>query len=74
LERSIESGKKWVIIRLGFWTNCYLGNLDGLTISGLYADCRPILQSFLDRTGDIQTVAIISALTICNDDSGGDGI
>ena len=42
-------------------------SIDGLLLSGLNKDGIDLLQSYVDATGDIQTVAIISALSGSSD-------
>ncbi|XP_075259668.1 GATOR2 complex protein MIOS-like [Convolutriloba macropyga] len=39
------------------------GNLDGLFLTGITPRCLDLLQSYLDRTGDIQTVVLILLYT-----------
>eukprot|EP00474_Spongospora_subterranea_P004051 CRZ04509.1 hypothetical protein [Spongospora subterranea] len=45
------------------------GDLNGLICSGLSSSCVPVLKSFLDRTGDIQTVAIICAMVAADQEA-----
>ncbi|CEO97616.1 hypothetical protein PBRA_000961, partial [Plasmodiophora brassicae] len=40
------------------------GNLDGVLLFGLLPDCVPLLRTYLDKTGDIQTVALIGSLIV----------
>ncbi|GBE80545.1 WD40 repeat-like protein [Sparassis crispa] len=42
---------------------CHDGDIEGLVVTGLTAVGMDILQTYLDITGDIQTVAVLSALS-----------
>lgn len=42
---------------------CHDGDIDGLIVTGLSKACMDILQAYVDTTGDIQTVAILSSLS-----------
>jgi len=47
------------------------GNLDGIMISGFTIDSLPIMRNYLDRTGDVQTTALLSIFaqsSFTNDD------
>lgn len=39
------------------------GNLDGLMLTGLGAQGIDLIQSYLDRTGDVQTAALLACFS-----------
>ena len=60
--RFLPDGDVELVLKQMF-RNCYeSGSLDGLLLSGLNNEGFELLQAFCDRTSDIQTAAIISAL------------
>jgi hypothetical protein len=54
-------------------THTARGNLGGLIVTGLTSDGLDLLQQYLDRTDDLQTVALLAARNVIDDPSASGG-
>jgi len=43
------------------------GNLDGVLLTGMTTHALPMLQRYLDMTGDVQTISLLAIQTMAHE-------
>jgi hypothetical protein len=57
----LDDNNLTLYLRRSVDNSCHRGDIDGLVVTGLTKRGMEILQSYVDRSGDIQTAAILSS-------------